>query len=279
MNEGNLIVSTKLQLGVSTSAFFPHSLEATLAMLAAQPWHGVELMPQTPDECRPAFAAQLLKLGGGRFQFCAIHFPQILAPFLYNPYPGAFAYGQQLCTDLGNLAGALGCTAIVVHAPWDNMASGAFLDATLANFRLLCDTCLEHDVFVALENVPSTALSNSPETMVAFAAQIARPNLSFTVDITHAYQLSQDPLIYLESLPSIAHVHASDFDTATNQRHEAPGAGVVNWPAVISALRARGFAGNFILELLPKTLGEDPVQTLQRSTALLDPLFENWPHL
>lgn len=270
-------MTPKLQLGVSTAAFFPHTLETTLNILAQQPWRGVELMPQTVDECRPAFAKELLALGDGRFQFCAIHFPQILAPFLYNPYPGAFAFGQELCADIGELAGALGCTAIVMHAPWDNMSSGDFLQATLANFRLLCDTCLPHGVTVALENTPTAPLSNSPQTMIDFAALVDRPNLGFTVDITHAYQLGQDPMIYLTDLPHIAHIHASDFDIATNQRHTAPGTGVVDWPGLIATLRDRGFRGNFILELLPKTLGADPVKTLQRCTALLDPMFSDWP--
>lgn len=270
-------MTTKPRLGVSTSAFFPKPLEETFDILAQQPWRGIELMPQTPEECRPEFAKALLELADGRFQFYGIHFPQILSPFLYNPYPGSFAYGQQLCTDLGNLAGALGCSSIVIHAPWENMSAGSFLEATLANFQLLCDTCAPHNVQVALENVPSTPLSSSPETMVAFAEMVDRPNLGFTVDITHAYQLGQDPMIYLEELPRIAHVHASDFDTATEQRHTAPGNGVVDWPAIIGALRKRGFSGNFILELLPKTLGEDPVQTLQQCTALLDPLFADWP--
>jgi sugar phosphate isomerase/epimerase len=234
-------------------------------------------MPQTPDECRPAFAEELVRLGNGRFQFCGIHFPQILAPFLYNPYPGAFAYGQQVCRDVGALAAELGCATIVVHGPWANMSQGSFLEASLANLRLLCDATIDAGVTIALENTPSCPLTDAPEKQVAFARQIDRPNLGFTVDITHAYQLGQDPMIYIEGVPEIDHVHASDFDTATDQRHTAPGNGVVDWPTIIAALRQKGFAGNFIMELLPNTLGDDPVQTLQTAVALLDPLFADWP--
>ena len=267
----------KLQLGVSTAAFFPHTLEETFDILAQQPWRGIEFMPQTPDECRPAFAEELMRLANGRFQFCGIHFPQILAPFLYNPYPGAFAYGQQLCRDIGALAGKLGCTTIVVHGPWANMSEGAFLNASLANLRLLCDTTAVYNVTIALENTPSCPLTDSPARLLAFGQQIDRPNLGYTVDITHAYQLDQDPMIYIEGVPIIAHIHASDFDTTTNQRHTAPGDGVVDWENIITTLRHKGFAGNFILELLPETLGNDPVKTLQTATALLDPLFADWP--
>ncbi len=266
-------MNTGPRFGVSTAAFFPKSLEETFQILERQPWKQVEFMPQTPGECRPGFAADLEALGAGRFGFCAIHFPQILAPFLYNPYPAAFEYGQRLCADLGELAGALGCSTIVVHGPWKNMSTGSFMDATLSNLRLLCDRCSDYGVVVALENTPSSPLAGSPEAMTEFARKIDHPNLGFTVDITHAYQLGQDPMIYIESLPQIAHIHASDFDTETDQYHMPPGDGVVDWPGIIAALLAKGFSGNFILELLPKALGDDPARTLRQSAALLEPLF------
>jgi sugar phosphate isomerase/epimerase len=268
-------VSNRIRFGVSTAAFFPKPLEETFQILDQQPWKHIEFMPQTPDECRPGFASKLAAINAGRLKFCAIHFPQILAPFLYNPYPAALEYGQRLCVDLGELTGALGCSSIVVHGPWENMSTGAFLDATLSNLRLLCDTCAKHDVIVAVENTPSSPLCRSPEGMLAFAKLIDHPNIGFTVDITHAYQLGQDPMIYINGLPEIAHIHASDFDTATEHRHTPPGDGVVNWSEIIAALLSKGFSGNFVLELLPKTLGDDPVKTLQQSAALLEPLFQN----
>jgi sugar phosphate isomerase/epimerase len=270
-------LDSQLRLGVSTAAFFPLSLEETFDILEQQPWNGIELMPQSPRECLPEFADKLFELSDGRFEFCGIHFPQILAPFLYNPYPSAFEFGQSLCRDLGTLAGKLGCTTIVVHGPWENMSKGAFLEATLANLRLLCDTSIQHDVTIALENTPGSPLGASPEIMIDFARLIDRPNFGFTFDITHTYEMRQDPMPYIRDLPAIDHVHASDYDTETDQRHTPPGQGSVDWPVIIGALREKGFAGNFILELLSKTLGDDPVKALQDCTALLDPLFENWP--
>jgi sugar phosphate isomerase/epimerase len=263
----------QLHLGVSTAAFFPRPLAETLDLFARMPWKAVELMPQTPAECTADFADTVLALGAGRLDFCAIHFPQILAPFIYNPYPGAFDFGQQLCTGLAEQAGRLGCNTIIVHAPWPSMAEGAFYDATVANLRRLCDVGRPFGVTIGLENTPSAPLAGSPSAMQAFAAVIDRENLGYTVDITHAYQMKQDPLDYLRALPSLAHVHASDFKLSTQQRHVLPGQGDVDWPAVIGALREREFRGNFILELLPETLGPDPEAGLQESMALLQPLF------
>ena len=266
----------KLCLGVSTAAFFPLSLEDTFSILEQQSWKGIELMPQSPEECRPEFADTLLELSEGRFDFCGIHFPQILAPFLYNPYQSAFDFGKQLCADISNLAGLINSSTIVVHGPWENMSTGLFLEATISNLRTLCDVGLKNGVIIALENTPSSPMGGHPEDMIDFAAKIDRPNLSFTVDITHAYQMGQDPMLYIEGLPHIAHVHASDFDLVTNERHTLPGQGAVEWGKIIKALHKMGFNGNFILELLPQTLGPDPVEGLKTSTALLNPHFEDW---
>jgi len=267
-------VATLPTRGVSTSAFFPKPIEETLSILARQPWRGVELMPQAPSECRPTYGQRLLELGAGRFDFCGIHFPQILAPFLYNPDPSAFEFGQELSRDIALLAGVIGASAIVVHGPWAKMDEGAHLEATLANMRLMCDVGLEHGVTVALENTPSSPVGASVEAMVRFAEVVRRDNFGFTFDVTHTYEMSQDPWRYLEGLPSIAHIHASDFDLATQRRHTAPGDGDVPWPRLIEALAARRFTGNFVLELLASSLADDAAETLRSSAALLDPIFE-----
>lgn len=248
-------------------------------ILEHQPWKDLELMPQSPVECRPEFATQLEKIGRGRFGFCAIHFPQILAPFLYNPYPSAFEYGQQLCVDLSELAGHIGCNVIVIHGPWEKMSVGPFLKATLSNIRLLCETSAKYDVKVAFENTASSPFAGSPEAMIDFVSRVSHPNLSFMVDITHAYQMNQDPFMYIASLPEVVHVHASDFNTATKKYHLSPGEGMVDWPEIVHALKEKGSLESFVIELLPESLGGDPIKTIQKCTSLLDPLFKDWPSI
>lgn len=266
-------MATRPTLGVSTSAFFPRPIAETLEILSQQPWRGVELMPQAPSECAPTYGRALLELGAGHFDFCGIHFPQILAPFLYNPDPSAFAFGQQLSREIAELAGVIGARAIVVHGPWAKMAEGAYLEATLANLRLLCDVGAVAGVAIALENTPGSPIGSSVATMTAFAALVDRANFDYTFDVTHTYEMGQEPWPYLADLPSIAHVHASDFDLATQRRHTVPGDGDVDWPRVIGSLAQRGFYGNFVLELLDSSLGDDPAATLRAAAARLDPII------
>jgi sugar phosphate isomerase/epimerase len=261
------------RLGVSTAPLYPASLESTLDTLAAQPWRHVELMPQAPSECRPEFAARLLEVAARRVSFCAIHFPQILMPFLFNPYPAAFEFAQELCGDLGELAGRIGARVVVAHGPWDKMAQGEFMKATLANLRRLGDACAQSGAVVAVENTTSSPLTDSPSRLAEFVTGIDHPAVSFALDITHARQLDQDPLDYIAKLPRIAHVHASDFGQVERREHLTPGDGDIDWPPIVSALLAKGFTGNFVIELRTYALTPDPVSALQRSATLLTPLF------
>lgn len=261
-------------VGVSTSAFFPRPIAETFAILDAQPWRGVELMPQAPYECTPAYGRELLEIAAGRFDLCGIHFPQILAPFVYNPDPHAFAFGQELARDVAELAGTIGARTIVVHGPWTNMGEGAFLEAGLANLRTMCDVGRHHGVTIAVENTPSSYVGTSPRSMVDFAALIDRPNVGFTFDVTHTYQMGLEPWPFLEELSGIAHVHASDFELATKRRHTVPGDGDVDWRRVLRVLADGGFTGNFILELVESSFGADPAATLRSAAALLDPLLD-----
>ncbi|MFW6116760.1 MAG: sugar phosphate isomerase/epimerase family protein [bacterium] len=263
----------KIGFAVSTAAFFPRPLEEIFAILQQQPWDGIELMPQAPNECRPAFADELLRRAGDRFSFCAIHFPSILQPFLYNPYPSAQRFAQTLCQDLADLGGRLACDVIVVHAPKGRMSTGRFLEVTRSNLAYLCDCSAQHGIKVGLENLTSSPLARTSSALKSFAASLNRPNLGYVLDVTHAHETGQSPVRdFVEQLPNLVHVHASDYSPEQGQ-HQVPGAGVVDWPALAGALHKAGFDGSICLELLPETLGKHPATTLCRTAAFLQPLL------
>jgi len=267
-----LNVDNRPVLGVSTAAFFPRSLNEVFAILVNQPLRELELMPQSPSECRPEFARELARRFGDRFHFCAIHFPSILQAFFSNPYPSAFEYGRQLCRDLASLAGQLDASVIVTHAPWERMSTGTFLQAAIDNMRELCDAAVGHGVVVGIENLVSSPMVRTPSDMRAFAANIDRPNLGYVLDVTHVYESGQNVLDFVEQLSPLVHIHASDFHPSKGQ-HLVPGDGTVDWKRLATALRRARYSGSIIMELVSKALGADPSAALRRGAAVLQDAF------
>lgn len=261
-----------IHLGVSTAAFFPRPLDEIFLILRQQPLRCIELMPQSPAECQPGFAAELVRVAGEGFVFPSIHFPLILEPFLFNPYPSAREFGRELCRGLAQLAAALGSTVIVVHSPPRRMSRASFLQVARENTAYLCELCSHQGVKVALENTASGPIQ-SPGQMQEWSESIGHPNLTFALDTTHAHQAGLDPLAFLVSLPRLAHIHASDY-LSQQGAHQPPGTGEVSWSRLAQALLQRGFQGHIILELSTKTIGENPVQTLQESASFLMSVFD-----
>jgi len=259
-------------LGVSTAPLFPRPLEEIFHILRGQPLRELELMPQSPAECRPEFADELRHQAGRDFHVCSIHFPLILHPFLYNPYPSARDYGRWLCEGLARLAGRLESGVLVVHSPPKRMASPPFLETAVENIRYLCDLCAPMGIKVGLEN-SANSVAETPRQMREWAGRIARPNFGYVLDVTHAHQSKLNPLDFIEAL-DLAHLHVSDYHPEKGP-HQPLGRGRVDWQRLVEALRRKGFEGCIIIELATDTIGEDPVATLKESVALL----KRWLHI
>jgi hydroxypyruvate isomerase len=73
------------------------------------------------------------------------------------------------------------------------------------------------------------------------------PALRLLADVYHAAQTNEDLDAAIgDRVRHIAHVQVAD----TDGRHE-PGTGMIDWPAVMRTLRARGYAGDIGLEYFP----------------------------
>lgn len=257
---------TSIRLGVSTAPLFPRRLEEIFQLLKQQPIRELELMPQSPAECQPDFARALLGHSRG-FHFCSIHFPLILHAFLHNPYPSAREYGRELCQGLAALAARLESRVLVVHAPPKKMSTSPFIEVAAENIAYLCDLCAPWGIRVGLENSPHSP-AETPHQMQEWATRIGRSNLGYVLDVTHAHQSNLDPLDFIQALPSLMHLHVSDYHPR-NGPHQPIGQGEVNWQRLAEALCRSGFEGYVVLELATNTIGEDPAMTLRKSIARL----------
>ena len=87
-----------------------------------------------------------------------------------------------------------------------------------------------------------------------FVRSFAKSDLNMTIDVNHS-NLHEDLVTVCKNCNGvIAHVHLSDNHGAWED-HLPPGEGVINYPEVLQALRANGYAGPWNLELHPEPGG------------------------
>ena len=129
----------------------------------------------------------------------------------------------------------------------------------------LLDAAAENEVTVGIEPVFAYAVGNL-ETMRSLDAALGRDELAINFDPSHFPYHEEDPVPFIEEYgPRIPHAHVKDgvveplegaldeygFETPTGKQFKfaAPGSSLLDWPAIIRALRAVGFDGVLSLEL------------------------------
>ena len=143
-------------------------------------------------------------------------------------------------------------------------ASLAFQELAAAYDELL-DVAGENEVALGIEPVFAYAVGNL-ETMRALDEALGRPELLINFDPSHFPYHEEDPVPFIkEYAPRLRHTHVKDavveplegpldeygFETPTGKQFKfaVPGTGVLDWPAIIQALREVGFDGVLSLEL------------------------------
>jgi len=149
-------------------------------------------------------------------------------------------------------------------APPDEEADVVF-KRLAAVYDELLDAAADNEVALGIEPVFIYAVSNL-ETMQALDAALERDELTINFDPSHFPYHEEDPVPFIKEYgPRIIHAHVKDavvepfegaldeygFETPTGKQFKfaAPGTGVLDWPAIIRALRAVGFDGVLSLEL------------------------------
>lgn len=131
--------------------------------------------------------------------------------------------------------------------------------------RLLLDGLAsfeEHEgIIVCVENMPVHRIAgipvnvfrrNTPEQLSAF------PHV--TLDTTHLASWGLNPMdVYSRLRSRVAHVHISNYDSASRAGHRAPQDGDVDLAAFVERLRRDQFGGQIVLEGSPSALqASDP---------------------
>jgi hexulose-6-phosphate isomerase len=174
-----------------------------------------------------------------------------------SPEPVARARARELTLRMLDDAAAGGVEAIMVIPAVVGRATEprprvGYEDAYQRTFEALCELRLEAEaraVTIGLENAWNRFLL-SPLEVAGLLDEIGSPHVGWHLDVGNIlpYGYPEDWIAVLGR--RIVRVHAKDYDLSKvgPAGFCALGEGSVNWPAVLAALRAAGYAGPLTYE-------------------------------
>ena len=112
-----------------------------------------------------------------------------------------------------------------------------------------CDIAAQYGLCIAMECFPGS-LCSTPHAMLKLLEDVNRPNLGIQLDTAHFMnqRIDIETAIFMLGAERIFNVHAKDSDSLT--RGNLPcGVGIVDYTAVLRALRNVGYQGNVSIEV------------------------------
>lgn len=244
-----------MELGISTSCFFPLETELALEKLCSAGVSCTELFLNTLCETEPAFIEQLKGI-------CAAHDARITAfhPFtsgmepLYfaSSYPRRVADGIKLYHKLFACARSLGADIFTMHGDSrQNPVDFTYYCENFANLSRIARE--EYGITLCQENVVRCK-SGSVDNIRRMRSLLG-DEVHFTLDIKQAVRSGEDIFDMIEAMGSaIAHLHISDH--TITQDCLPPGTGDTDYGVFFRRLRQVGFDGKVIIELYRQNFGD-----------------------
>ncbi|MHB0876030.1 MAG: sugar phosphate isomerase/epimerase family protein [Anaerolineae bacterium] len=158
---------------------------------------------------------------------------------------GALASHRQAAA----MAVELGAGTLIAHGGAEPVLDGE-RNERLAYAResvmALAADCRAFGLRLAVEFLPRSCPGHDPREL-AYLLDDCGESAGVCLDVNHA-NLGQDLVANVHALGSrIISVHVSDND-GEDERHWLPGQGIIDWAALVAALRRVGYAGPFLYE-------------------------------
>jgi sugar phosphate isomerase/epimerase len=245
-------------IGVSTAALYPtHLTEDALVAAAELGFPVVEIFLQAEEEYTWPFGAQLDRRR--RDLGLEVHSIHLHSPFfsLWAPYPRTIRETRARFQNLLEIAVRLEARALTWHGLSFGLSNPKLVDAFLGSVAWAGERARAAGVTLCIENV-SWCYLRTPQHVAALVA--AGLPVGFTFDSFQAGESGVDPTALIHAMAArLTTVHLSDY-TPGGPRHVLPGEGILDWPSILVALQAVGYAGPLILE--PAHL-DDPAALLR----------------
>lgn len=162
--------------------------------------------------------------------------------------------------QLFDLAQRVGAPAIVLPcgAPGQEPLQDLSTDIGLVadSLRRAATLAASHGLEIWVESQHSGRLCWNLERAQELTAALTGSGVRAVLDLSHVVASGDDILTWIDRLaPEIAHVHLRD--ARQGDIHLTPGAGDVDFAAALHALAARGYTGDYSLELETADVTED----------------------
>lgn len=170
---------------------------------------------------------------------------------------------------------SIGIPVAVVHASMDPILEKRSTRIAIAKKSLieLARYANEHNIKLAVENLPRTCLANTASEMIDILSGIQ--NIYICFDTNHS--LIDDNIKFLNELYrnslEIVTLHLCDYDFI-DERHILPGEGVNNWAAIFDILKTMNYKGPLMYEVRNQT--KDYNVTLEQISKNQDWLIEKF---
>ncbi len=149
------------------------------------------------------------------------------------------------------LAGELGCRVVVVHPsvePISDKDRPSRMAQARKSLSEVARMAGHSGVRAGVEPLPRSCLGNTAGEMDLLLGELSVEQVGICLDVNHA-NVGQDLVCFIQHFGRrIISLHISDND-GVDEKHWLPGEGVIDWPAVINALRAVGYDGPWMYEV------------------------------
>ena len=248
-------------LGYHTNSLQNHRFGAALELLAR---HGYEAVAITPDTCHldpdqtsdrelDDVARRLRDLGlkpvietGARFLLDPEHKHE---PTLMTRDPAARERRLAFYRRVAVMGRRLGAEVVSFWAGIDRAPGPDSADWLRDGVRRTCAVIRAEGLVPSLEPEPGMAVETFADWR-RLAADLGADAPRLTLDVGHLYAVDEgDPAAVIRAAgPFLSQVHLEDHRRGVHE-HLEPGAGEVDFDAVLSAIRDTGYAGPMCFEL------------------------------
>jgi len=256
------------RLAFSTNAFKQNTLAEAVDAIADAGYAGVELMADVPHAHPARFdagqrAALQRQLADRRLVVSNVNaFTHFADGDTYRPTwidGDAGRRDVRIAHTIGavDLAAEFGAATVSVQPGGPLIGTGLTRNQACERFaqgiRRVLPRAKERGVVIAVEPEPGLLIETAAEYAEFKASYFPRePAVAMNCDVGHLFCVGDDPAAVIRGqADQIAHVHLEDIGKNRVHQHLLPGKGVIDFRAVLAALRSIGYAGWVTVELYP----------------------------